>query len=181
MDETVNIRHILIKFDEDSSSSSSSSSSTPTAAQKKAAKKKIDDINAKWTKGAKTESAFAALANENTDDTGSNANGGLYQNVTNGQMVEAFNKWIFDSSRKPGDTGIVESTYGYHLIYFVGKGSPKWYAEVLSVMQSDSFNKYSTDLNKKAKVTEVSKNIQKARKDILPRLITSSSGSNTIS
>ena len=35
-------------------------------------------------------------------------------------MVQAFNDWCFDSSRKSGDTGIVESTYGYHVMYFVG-------------------------------------------------------------
>ena len=34
-------------------------------------------------------------------------------------MVETFNDWCFDESRKPGDTGIVATEYGYHLIYFV--------------------------------------------------------------
>ena len=34
-------------------------------------------------------------------------------------MVTAFNDWCFDSARKPGDTGIVETTYGYHVMYFV--------------------------------------------------------------
>ena len=35
-------------------------------------------------------------------------------------MVTAFNDWCFDSARKSGDTGIVETTYGYHVIYYVG-------------------------------------------------------------
>ena len=35
-------------------------------------------------------------------------------------MVPNFNSWCFDASRKAGDTGIVESTYGYHVMYFVG-------------------------------------------------------------
>ena len=35
-------------------------------------------------------------------------------------MVATFNDWCFDSARKTGDTGIVESTYGYHVMYFVG-------------------------------------------------------------
>ena len=35
-------------------------------------------------------------------------------------MVANFNDWCFDSSRKPGDTGIVESDYGYHVMYYVG-------------------------------------------------------------
>ena len=35
-------------------------------------------------------------------------------------MVESFDAWCFDSSRKPGDTGIVKTNYGYHVMYFVG-------------------------------------------------------------
>ena len=35
-------------------------------------------------------------------------------------MVQAFNDWCFDSSRKAGDTGIVQTQYGYHVMYFVG-------------------------------------------------------------
>ena len=35
-------------------------------------------------------------------------------------MVATFNDWCFDSARKPGDTGIVETNYGYHVMYFVG-------------------------------------------------------------
>ena len=35
-------------------------------------------------------------------------------------MVTNFNDWCFDEARKSGDTGIVESTYGYHIMYFVG-------------------------------------------------------------
>ena len=31
-----------------------------------------------------------------------------------------FEDWCYDSSRKTGDTGIVETTYGYHVMYFVG-------------------------------------------------------------
>ena len=35
-------------------------------------------------------------------------------------MVTAFNDWCFDDSRKAGDTGIVETEYGYHIMYYVG-------------------------------------------------------------
>ena len=36
-------------------------------------------------------------------------------------MVEEFNDWCFDAARKPGDTGIVETPYGYHVMYFVAQ------------------------------------------------------------
>jgi hypothetical protein len=34
-------------------------------------------------------------------------------------MVTNFNDWCYDASRQTGDTGIVESPYGYHVMYFV--------------------------------------------------------------
>ncbi len=60
---------------------------------------------------------FATLANENSKDS-DGTDGGLYENVYPGQMVPNFNDWCFDESRKPGDTGIVESEYGYHIMYY---------------------------------------------------------------
>ena len=35
-------------------------------------------------------------------------------------MVEDFNSWCFEEGRKPGDTDIVKSKFGYHIMYFVG-------------------------------------------------------------
>ena len=46
--------------------------------------------------------------------------GGLYNGITVGQMVESFESWCFDETRKEGDVGVVHTDYGCHLIYFVG-------------------------------------------------------------
>ena len=85
-----------------------------------AGEQKAQEILDQWLSGDKTEDRFATLANENSADTGSNTNGGLYSGVTEGQMVEAFNDWCFDSSRQVGDYGIVKTQYGYHIMYFCG-------------------------------------------------------------
>ena len=69
-----------------------------------------------------TEDGFAALANENSKDGGSNTSGGLYEDVAKGSMVAAFQDWCYEDGRQPGDTGIVQSNYGYHIMYFVGYG-----------------------------------------------------------
>jgi hypothetical protein len=61
------------------------------------------------------------LAKENSTDPGSADNGGLYEEVYPGQMVESFNDWCFDPARQPGDTDIVETDYGFHIMYFVSK------------------------------------------------------------
>lgn len=104
---TVNVRHILISTSDDVTA--------------EAAKAKIEEIKAQYEEDP-TEDHFAELANENSSDTGSNTKGGLYENVAPGQMVEEFNDWCFEAGRKTGDVGIVETTYGCHLIYFVGEG-----------------------------------------------------------
>ena len=35
-------------------------------------------------------------------------------------MVENFNNWIFDAARQVGDTDVIETEYGYHVMYYVG-------------------------------------------------------------
>lgn len=82
-----------------------------------------EKVYADWQAGDATESTFAALAITYTQDPGSQENGGLYENVTEGQMVPAFNDWCFDEARQSGDTGIVETDYGHHIMYFVAKNS----------------------------------------------------------
>lgn len=116
---TINVRHILIQPE-------TTGDAEATDEQKAAAKQKAEELLAAFQAGEKTEDAFAELAKENSQDTGSNSNGGLYENVSQGDMVTAFNDWCFDSSRKTGDTGIVETDYGYHIMYFSGLGEIKW-------------------------------------------------------
>ena len=96
-----------------------------------AAEQKIQEIRDEWISDGETEDAFAALANANSDDTGSNGSslysteGGLYEHVAKDQMVEPINDWIFDDARQSGDSEIIfveSSNYtGYHLVYFVGE------------------------------------------------------------
>ena len=113
-----NIRHILVKAE-------ASEDGTYSDEAKAAAKKEAEDILAQWKAGEKTEESFAALANELSEDGGSNTNGGLYENVIKGQMVEEFDEFCF-AGHKAGDTAIVygeSAAYaGYHVMYYVGEG-----------------------------------------------------------
>ena len=104
----VNVRHILISV-----------SDTSDEAAMDDAKLKAEDLLAQYESGDQTEEAFAELARTNSADTGA-GDGGLYENVYPGQMVTAFNDWCFDAARKSGDVGIVQTDYGYHVVYFVG-------------------------------------------------------------
>ena len=115
---TANVRHILVRAEADADGNY-------TDEAKAAAKAKAEEILAEFESGDKTEESFAALAEEYSEDTGSNTNGGLYENVAKGQMVEEFDAFCY-AGHKPGDTGIVYgesgSYAGYHVIYYVGEG-----------------------------------------------------------
>ena len=98
---------------------------TYSAEELAAAKAAAEEILASWKAGEATEEAFAALANEKSAD-GDGTTGGLYENVYPGQMVTAFEDWCYDSARKAGDTGIVETEYGYHVMYFAGNSQQNY-------------------------------------------------------
>jgi sorbitol-specific phosphotransferase system component IIA len=117
--ELVDVRHILVSF-EGGTTDETTGTTTYSEDEKKVAENAAATILAAFQEGKQSEETFAELATKNTDDPGSKENGGLYENVYPGQMVSAFNDWCFDSARKAGDTGIVETEYGYHVMYFVG-------------------------------------------------------------
>lgn len=118
---SVNIRHILVKAEADENGAY-------TDEAKEAAKAKAEEIYEEWKAGEATEESFAALAEKYSEDEGSNTNGGLYENVLQGQMVEEFDAFCFEDGRKAGDTGVVygeSAAYaGYHVMYFSGKADP---------------------------------------------------------
>ena len=86
---------------------------------------------------------------EGTDDSGnagSVSNGGLYEDVTPGQMVDAFNDWCFDPARKPGDTGLVETSFGCHIMYFVSASEETyWYYAARSSLGQERSTQYLQD------------------------------------
>ena len=116
--QLVNVRHILVAF-EGGKYDSTTQTTIYSDEEKAAAKKAAEELLAQWQAGAKTEESFGELANKESDDLGGEVtNGGLYEDIFPGQMVTNFNDWCFEEGRKVGDTGIVETSYGYHVMYF---------------------------------------------------------------
>ena len=54
-------------------------------------------------------------------------------------MTEAFDKWSFDAARKEGDTTIVKTTYGYHVMYFVKNNGATWKTSVDNAIKSEAY------------------------------------------
>ena len=124
----VDVRHILVTVK--GGTTDETGNTTYSEEEWAACKEEAQAILDAWLAGEKTEDSFAALANEKSEDPGSNTNGGLYTQVYEGQMVQNFNDWCFDESRAYGDYGLVETNYGYHVMFYVDS-QPQWkyYAE----------------------------------------------------
>lgn len=124
---TADVRHILFSSEDEESK----------------AKTDAEAMLETWKSGEATEDSFAQLAKENSADTGSASSGGLIEGITpTSSYVENFRDWATDSSRQPGDTGIVESDYGYHVMYFSAWGQPQWKLTAENALRSDDMNQW---------------------------------------
>ena len=119
LEKLANVRHILINFE--GGTKDDKGNVTYNVAEKNAAKEKAEKLLQQWKDGEATEESFIALVEKNTGDSGSAKTGGLYEDIhRNSNYMKNFRDWAIDSSRKAGDTGVVESDYGYHIMYYVG-------------------------------------------------------------
>ena len=148
-----NVRHILVSFE--GGTTDEYGSTTYSDEEKAAAMTTAQQILTEWKAGEATEASFAGLAAEKSSDTGSTANGGLYEDIYPGQMVAAFEDWCFDDSRKAGDTGVVETEYGCHVMYFVGDSNVTYRDyQIRSDLQTAAINDWYTGIVNAATVTE---------------------------
>lgn len=114
-----NVRHLLVKF-EDSEADEATNGITYSDAEKEAAKKKAQEYLDIWKNGAANEDHFIELVKKYSQDTYLE-DGGLYENIhPESNYVDNFKNWATDPARKAGETGIIETEYGYHVMYFVG-------------------------------------------------------------
>ncbi|MBQ6788910.1 MAG: peptidylprolyl isomerase [Clostridia bacterium] len=115
---------------------------------------KAKEVYDKWvTDGAKLED-FITLAAEYSEDPGSAKNGGLYEGVAPGEMVDEFNDWLFDSERVVGDHAIVETAnFGWHIMYFEADGEPAWKAAVKTSLQNAESERVATSATETYKPT----------------------------
>ena len=185
-DETYTVRHILVAPESGSNSSSSTSEKTEyTDEQWAAAKKKADSILAKFNKTDKSEYEFAKLAEQYSTDSASTSSGsndsfgGLYESVTLGQMVPDFEKWSIDDSRKYGDTGIVKSDYGYHIMFFIND-CPEYQSKIIAQIKSDRLSNVIDKAEVKVHENAIKKAVdkEKAAKEAAAESATASSSNS---
>lgn len=64
--------------------------------------------------------------------------------VATGDMVAEFETWCYDTARKPGDTGIVQTEYGYHVMFYVGS-EKDWTTDAISALTTEKYEAYMTE------------------------------------
>jgi hypothetical protein len=106
------------------------------------------DVWQEYLDGEQTADAFSQLAKEKSKDQGSASNGGLYADITSdksAQFVKPFREWCEDPARKPGDTGLVKSQFGYHVMYFQGHGDEaELTSKIRETLRDEHVNAWST-------------------------------------
>jgi peptidyl-prolyl cis-trans isomerase C len=105
--EQVNARHILIAF----KGSPAAQAGKPELTEEQA-KAKAEELRKQIVEG---KAKFEEVAQKESDDSGSGANGGALGEFSRGQMVPEFEKAAFEA--KVGDiTPVVRTQFGYHII-----------------------------------------------------------------
>ena len=99
-----NVGHILVEAPK----------STATDAEIAAAKEKAEGYLAEYLAGVQTKDAFEKIASKYTADSSV-----FYTGITSDtNFVTEFKDWLLSADRKDGDTGIVKTDYGYHVMYY---------------------------------------------------------------
>jgi len=155
LEQMVNIRHILLDIktveDEDGHTSFDEEDKAKVLED---AQKILEDFR----NGSDTSpEAFGKLATEKSVD-GTKTTGGVVEDIYIGMMADElkdFEAWCFEEGRKAGDTDIVLSEYGYHIIYFESYDELNYRdAMIDGAMRAEAADKWATEIVEDYKLVE---------------------------
>ncbi len=159
---TYAVRHILVSFIDSESDGSDQGYTdidlesyangatiyldvTMETAQEQESLYDAQEILVAYLSGDQTAESFGELALEYTADS-NGEDGGLYEDVAEGDMVEEFESWALTEGREEGDVGIVESDYGYHIMYFVSSDATTWQDTIAASLATSDLTIFSEEL-----------------------------------
>lgn len=113
------VRHLLVQF-EGGTTDETTGTTTYTEEEKNKAKTEAEGYLKTWKEGKADEESFIELVKEHSDDSTA-SEGGLFENIhPDSSYVDNFLNWSIDADRKKGDSEVIETEYGYHVMYYVG-------------------------------------------------------------
>ena len=147
----VDVRHLLVAFDggkKNEETGKMEYSDEEKAEAKAAAEKLLKE----WqeTEGGATKEALIELIEKESDDEGTVENGGLIEYITYDlNYVEPFLTWALAEGRKEGDYGIIETEYGYHIMYFEKTHELNYRDKLISEdLRAEEMEKWYEDIRK---------------------------------
>lgn len=132
---TKDCRHILFYVDYETDDEEKLNAAIADASAK------ANAILEEFNNGEKTQQAFIDLESRCLEDE-SAFEATIYENVVLGYMVPEFEAWIYDESRVSGDIGIVETDYGFHVVYFIGDGQIAWKVDAKKALTNETMTAY---------------------------------------
>ena len=163
-DKMSNVRHLLVKF-KGGTENEETGEVVYSDEEKNTAKTKADGYLKQWKEGKATEDSFIELVKKHSDDS-SAKEGGLFENINpDSQYVANFLNWSISNDRKAGDAEVIETEYGYHVMYYVGDtelsyrdymitnemrtaDQEKWYEGILETVKTTVGDTSKMDLDK---------------------------------
>lgn len=148
-----NVRHILVSFEGGTTDSSGNKVYSDT--EKAKAKTEAEALLKQWQEGDANNDSFVELVKKNSDDS-SASTGGLFEDIhANSPYVDSFKNWAIDPERKANDAGVIESEYGYHVMYYVGDGELTYRDYMITEdMRNEDIEKWHEEILKTMTVTE---------------------------
>lgn len=159
-----NVRHLLVKFE--GGNTDSNGNTTYTDAEKNKAKTEAEGYLKTWKENNPTKESFIELVKKHSDD-GSKDTGGLFEDINpDSQYVENFLNWSIDEKRKEGDAEVIETEYGYHVMYFDSYDELTYRDHLVTNAMKEK--DYTAWMEEKVKdYTAVSLDMSKLNKDIV--------------
>lgn len=119
------VRHVLI-YPEGGTTSEDGKTTVYSEDEWAACLAKAEEVLEEWKSGDAKEESFKDLVKKYSGDEASVADGGLYSEISReSNYVDEFKAWATDVARQEGETGLVRTQYGYHIMYYVS-GEPEW-------------------------------------------------------
>lgn len=154
--DTVTVRHILIMPETGTLTEEDDGYEAEQAQLAAAAHEEAQEILSQWQADGASEEAFIQLALEHSAD-GTKYSGGLIADISvDSSLVEPFQNWALDPSRQHGDSDVVDSVYGSHIMYFVETGLPVWQASVASTLRNADLTAWVESLAESSTQTQSS-------------------------
>ncbi|MBQ2854545.1 MAG: peptidylprolyl isomerase [Oscillospiraceae bacterium] len=99
---------------------------------------------AKYIPDQVAEARFSEFAKKNSQDPGSSLIGGLYANIRQGQLAPELDAWCFEDARQYGDSAVIRSSAGYHILFFAGS-TEGWQTEAEAGLLARMYTDLVTD------------------------------------